>query len=240
MLSLLKDAFLTMLSCRLQHSQRDTAAGPRATLVRTEAVSWRQAVLCRFSSKVMQVTRISDFGCATKSALARALAAKGILIPSYFSLIFSEPCQNGAECLDLGGDELICFCVDGFSGDFCETGADPCASSPCQNGAQSQFAIIMFFLDSSKNFSEKLANLSFTALPSVSPTTISSVNAFQDLLALFARQTKTTVVLICVKMAASVLTGSFLVNNYKYRNLEAEQFRLRVSSWLYRAALPNE
>ena len=87
--------------------------------------------------------------------------------------------------------------------------------------------LFIFFL-----IPEKLANFSFTALLLVSPTTISSVNAFQDLLALFARQTKTTAELICVKMAASVLTGSFLINNYKYRNLEAEQFRLRVSSWL--------
>ena len=48
----------------------------------------------------------------------------------------SEPCQNGAECLDLGGGDVICFCTDGYSGDFCEIGSDPCSNSPCQNGAQ--------------------------------------------------------------------------------------------------------
>jgi len=30
-----------------------------------------------------------------------------------------EPCQNGAECI-MEGDEVFCFCSDGFEGLYCE------------------------------------------------------------------------------------------------------------------------
>lgn len=46
----------------------------------------------------------------------------------------SSPCQNGGDCIDLGPGEFICFCNDGFEGDLCEIGADPCDAGPCRNG----------------------------------------------------------------------------------------------------------
>ncbi|KAM9325272.1 protein crumbs homolog 2 [Gastrophryne carolinensis] len=46
----------------------------------------------------------------------------------------SNPCQNGAICLDKGS-KYLCFCVPGFQGHHCEIDINECASSPCQNNA---------------------------------------------------------------------------------------------------------
>uniref|UniRef100_A0A3B1JZZ4 EGF-like domain-containing protein n=1 Tax=Astyanax mexicanus TaxID=7994 RepID=A0A3B1JZZ4_ASTMX len=44
----------------------------------------------------------------------------------------SQPCQNGAICLD-GIDVYQCFCVPGFQGYHCEIDINECASRPCEN-----------------------------------------------------------------------------------------------------------
>lgn len=46
------------------------------------------------------------------------------------------PCQNGAECRDVNGTQFECVCRGGYTGEFCETMIDSCASSPCQNGGR--------------------------------------------------------------------------------------------------------
>jgi hypothetical protein len=33
----------------------------------------------------------------------------------------SSPCDNGATCTD-GVDDFVCTCVDGYTGEFCQTG----------------------------------------------------------------------------------------------------------------------
>lgn len=32
----------------------------------------------------------------------------------------TEPCKNGADCVDIDVGEVACFCLTGFEGDFCE------------------------------------------------------------------------------------------------------------------------
>ena len=51
----------------------------------------------------------------------------------------SAPCQNGGDCIDLGPDEFLCFCTDGFTGDRCEIGNNPCDEGPCRNGKDLSF-----------------------------------------------------------------------------------------------------
>ncbi|XP_070534046.1 protein eyes shut homolog [Ptychodera flava] len=46
----------------------------------------------------------------------------------------SDPCQNGAQCIDLV-DGYICNCTQGWAGDLCTEDVDECESSPCVNGA---------------------------------------------------------------------------------------------------------
>ncbi|KAG7498180.1 crumbs-like 2-like [Solea senegalensis] len=47
----------------------------------------------------------------------------------------SDPCQNGAVCLDMV-NSYECDCSDtGFQGDYCEVDIPECASDPCQHGA---------------------------------------------------------------------------------------------------------
>ncbi len=47
----------------------------------------------------------------------------------------SNPCKNGAECID-GVNEYTCSCKAGFTGPQCQVNIDECALySPCQNGA---------------------------------------------------------------------------------------------------------
>lgn len=32
----------------------------------------------------------------------------------------TEPCKNGADCVDVDVGEVACFCLEGFEGEFCE------------------------------------------------------------------------------------------------------------------------
>jgi len=46
----------------------------------------------------------------------------------------SNPCQNGGRCRDLDGS-YTCNCLNGYTGDNCETDVNECDPNPCQNGA---------------------------------------------------------------------------------------------------------
>jgi len=46
----------------------------------------------------------------------------------------SNPCQNGASCLNQGTLAYSCACVPGYSGTNCQTLIDNCASNPCTQG----------------------------------------------------------------------------------------------------------
>lgn len=41
----------------------------------------------------------------------------------------------GGTCHHLGGEKFNCSCPDGLSGTRCEIIEDPCATTPCKNGA---------------------------------------------------------------------------------------------------------
>ena len=43
------------------------------------------------------------------------------------------PCQNNGTCVDLE-DDYECQCIEGFTGDKCETNINECSSNPCING----------------------------------------------------------------------------------------------------------
>ena len=45
------------------------------------------------------------------------------------------PCMYGGTCHHLGGEKFNCSCPEGLSGKRCEIIVDPCATSPCKNGA---------------------------------------------------------------------------------------------------------
>ncbi|KAM9307125.1 versican core protein [Pholidichthys leucotaenia] len=43
-------------------------------------------------------------------------------------------CQNGGSCY-MKGEQNICICAPGYTGQYCETDVDECHSNPCLNGA---------------------------------------------------------------------------------------------------------
>lgn len=45
------------------------------------------------------------------------------------------PCMYGGTCHHLGGEKFNCSCPEGLSGARCEIIEDPCATTPCTNGA---------------------------------------------------------------------------------------------------------
>ncbi|XP_067085594.1 sushi, nidogen and EGF-like domain-containing protein 1 [Osmerus mordax] len=45
----------------------------------------------------------------------------------------SQPCLNGATCLDRV-DSYLCACDKGFTGSHCQTDVDECLSEPCEHG----------------------------------------------------------------------------------------------------------
>ena len=49
-----------------------------------------------------------------------------------FNECSSQPCSNGATCID-GLSGFICICRAGFDGPRCLEDSDECASDPCQN-----------------------------------------------------------------------------------------------------------
>ena len=46
----------------------------------------------------------------------------------------SNPCLNGASCLNQGTSSYTCTCVPGYGGTNCQTLIDNCASNPCTQG----------------------------------------------------------------------------------------------------------
>lgn len=46
-----------------------------------------------------------------------------------------SPCEYGGTCHHMGGEKFRCTCPEGLSGSRCEIVEDPCATTPCMNGA---------------------------------------------------------------------------------------------------------
>ena len=42
-------------------------------------------------------------------------------------------CENGATCIP-DGNGLVCECVSGYNGTYCEVNIDDCVNSPCIHG----------------------------------------------------------------------------------------------------------
>lgn len=97
--------------------------------------------------------RLTDVACSSNGVMAtvHSLMTQGLAnnvyteclnssltqTPSYtcrFSQCFSNPCRNGATCVD-SVTAYSCTCPAGFSGPVCQTDINECASGPCQNGA---------------------------------------------------------------------------------------------------------
>ena len=57
-----------------------------------------------------------------------------------------NPCLNGGDCTN-GGNFFTCHCVDGFTGESCETDIDDCDSNPCNNGGNCTDGINSFTCD---------------------------------------------------------------------------------------------
>eukprot|EP00117_Sycon_ciliatum_P036320 scpid89300/ scgid27358/ Fibropellin-3; Epidermal growth factor-related protein 3; Fibropellin III; Fibropellin-c; SpEGF III len=49
----------------------------------------------------------------------------------------SSPCQNGGACANLGND-FLCSCLPGFTGNTCSDDIDECVSDPCMLGGVCQ------------------------------------------------------------------------------------------------------
>ena len=45
-----------------------------------------------------------------------------------------DPCENDATCINNGLGDYLCQCMDGYTGDRCESEINECAPNPCQNG----------------------------------------------------------------------------------------------------------
>ncbi|XP_063794586.1 protein crumbs homolog 2 [Pseudophryne corroboree] len=58
---------------------------------------------------------------------------RGVNCETEIEECLSNPCQNGAECLDHIG-YFSCECPDGYEGERCQEDTDECQSQPCQNG----------------------------------------------------------------------------------------------------------
>ncbi|CAF5115883.1 unnamed protein product, partial [Rotaria sp. Silwood1] len=69
------------------------------------------------------------------SSTARILATTtSTTVRSLYTCNPSEPqaCMNGGQCLQITHG-YRCFCNPGFTGTFCETNINECASNPCKS-----------------------------------------------------------------------------------------------------------
>jgi len=62
-----------------------------------------------------------------------------------------NPCENNGTCTD-GENSFTCDCVDGFTGDTCETDIDECLSFPCLNGGTCSDGINSFTCNCTADF----------------------------------------------------------------------------------------
>ncbi|XP_035691148.1 uncharacterized protein LOC118426042 isoform X8 [Branchiostoma floridae] len=69
-----------------------------------------------------------------------------------------NPCQNGAECKDIG-NKFQCICKLGFTGDRCETNVDDCSQNPCENGGVCEDQVNGFKCICAKGYSGNVCEL---------------------------------------------------------------------------------
>ncbi|KAI8517066.1 hypothetical protein Bbelb_056470 [Branchiostoma belcheri] len=63
----------------------------------------------------------------------------------------STPCQNGGTCT-AGDSSYTCECVDGYTGDNCETDIDDCAPNPCNNSGNCTDGVNSYTCDCEDGF----------------------------------------------------------------------------------------
>lgn len=54
------------------------------------------------------------------TTLAPTTTTQAESLANAYNSCADKPCQNGGECVDVEEGLFICFCEDGFEGDFCE------------------------------------------------------------------------------------------------------------------------
>ena len=74
-------------------------------------------------------------------------------------------CQNGGACILDEEDRPHCACVQGFTGQFCETNIDDCASSPCLNNGTCVDGINNYYCLCQDKFMDKTCCCSASSNP---------------------------------------------------------------------------
>ncbi|XP_043553338.1 protein delta homolog 1 [Chiloscyllium plagiosum] len=70
-------------------------------------------------------------------------------------------CQNGGSCFD--DNKAYCFCLPGFTGDFCEISIDNCHPNPCANNGTCTDQISGFSCTCPNGFTGKFCDYSVTS-----------------------------------------------------------------------------
>ncbi|CAB3372126.1 Hypothetical predicted protein [Cloeon dipterum] len=64
----------------------------------------------------------------------------------------SNPCKNGATCVNVDGGGFKCICKEGFEGNTCEKDTDDCSPMPCHNGGQCVDGVNWYRCECAKGF----------------------------------------------------------------------------------------
>jgi jagged-2 len=64
----------------------------------------------------------------------------------------SNPCKNGATCVNSDSTGFYCICKEGFEGRTCEKDTDDCNPMPCHNGGQCVDGVNWYRCECAKGF----------------------------------------------------------------------------------------
>ncbi|XP_041372182.1 cubilin-like [Gigantopelta aegis] len=89
---------------------------------------------CYPTATCRETPGITGRSCTCPSGyVGNGVGPNGCTSGSQTGACLSNPCQNGAACIN-AGSSYRCQCMAGYTGTNCETDINECASNPCQNG----------------------------------------------------------------------------------------------------------